>query len=50
MFRSLWGWLNSFFSSHSNGAKVGQFDAIIEEAQSEVAAMIDRYRRARRAA
>lgn len=46
MFRSLWRWLSSMVSLHSNPAKTTRFDAVIDEAQSEIAALIERYRRA----
>jgi hypothetical protein len=50
MFRRLWNWLSSRFRIRTENAEAGPFAAIIDEAQSEVAALIERYRRTRRAA
>jgi hypothetical protein len=50
MFRRLWAWLSSMFRARPEQVKAGSFDAIIAEAQSEVAALIKRYQKTRRAA
>jgi hypothetical protein len=50
MLRSFWKWLSSMFRARPERAKMGRFDLIIDEAQSEVGALIERYRRTKRAA
>jgi hypothetical protein len=51
MFSRLWRWFTARWSRlATERPDAGRFDAIVNEAQSEVAALIDHYRRTRRAA
>jgi hypothetical protein len=50
MFRNLWKWLSSMFRARPERARTGRFEIILDEARSEVAALIDRYRRTKRGA
>jgi hypothetical protein len=51
MFRRFWRWLSSRFETRPARTKPSnRFDAIIEDAQTEVAMLIERYRKERRAA
>jgi hypothetical protein len=50
MFRYFWRWLSLKFRARPAHSNTGRFDAIIDETKSEVATLIERYRRTRRAA